>query len=111
MPNDESRAARVLRSVVHGFPPPNGGNGYVRLLDGWVGDQDTICVVYEGWWSEGKLGLRRRIETHLTVEQEAANILDGELGEPPGSMIEGATPDEDGITWWEGDRPEWRLYQ
>jgi hypothetical protein len=31
--------------------------------------------------------------------------------EPPGSMIEGVTPDENGMTWWEGDRPEWRLYQ
>ena len=105
-----SLASEVLRAVVDNFPAPDDGNGDLRLIDSWTEAEDTICVVYEGWWVPGKVGPRRRIDGHVPTWQEIANILDGEFGEPPGLMVEGVMPDVDGVIWWEGDRPEWRQF-
>lgn len=106
-----SRAQRLLAEILRLFPEPDEANGQARLIDLWAEGPNVICVVYEGWWFPGTLGLRRRLEPHLEDWQELANILDGELGEPVGTPVEGVLADEEGITWWEGDRPEWRSYR
>ena len=106
---DDSRASRVLAEVLRRVPPPDEENGNLRVLGAWV-DGDAICVVYQGWWHDGVLGLRRTIEAEASIEQIAGYIVDAELGEPPGLLVENVSPDPDGITWWHGDKPEWRDY-
>jgi len=102
-----SRAAQALAKVLQRFPPPDEDNGDLLLLDSWTEGDDTICIVYRGWWHEGTLGLRRKIDADLPLSAVVAQILDAELGEPPGGMVEGVEPDSDGITWWEGEPREW----
>lgn len=107
--DEESRASQVLSEVLRFLPSPAPDNGHFHVLDSWV-DGDAICVVYRGWWFDGTLGLRRRIEPDVPLDRVVDYVLMQELGEPPGSLVEGVVPDEDGITWWHGDRAEWRDY-
>jgi hypothetical protein len=107
--SEDSPAARVLADVLRFVPPPDDDNGQFRVTDSWV-DSDSICVVYEGWWHEGTFGLRREIEPGPSIAQLVGYILTEELGEPPGSFVEDVSPDARGITWWNGNDPEWRDY-
>ncbi len=102
-----SRAAQALAVVLARVPEPDASNGHFRILDSWTESDDTICVVYEGWWTEAPTGLRRRLDPDLSVNVMAGQILDAELGEPPGAMLDGVDPDANGIRWWEGEPPEW----
>lgn len=102
-----TRAAEALAAVLAHVPSPTEDNGHLRILDSWTEGEDTICVVYEGWWEEGTIGLRRRIDDDLPVSWVVGQILEAELGEPPGGMLDGVEPDENGIVWWHGEPPEW----
>lgn len=106
---EDSRAARVLADVLRLLPSPDDDNGHFRLTDSWV-EGGAICIVYQGWWHNGTLGLRRQIEAGPSVQQIVGYILVKELGEPPGLLIANVTPDERGITWWGGDAPARREY-
>jgi len=48
-------------------------------------------------------GSTRTLPLDIVVRQ----ILDAELGEPPGLLVEGVAPDSSGITWWHGEPPGW----
>ncbi|MFJ6564558.1 hypothetical protein ACIQMV_32830 [Streptomyces sp. NPDC091412] len=102
-----TRAEEALAAVLAGVPRPSEENGDLRILDSWTVGEDTICVAYQGWWEDGTIGLRRRIDDDLPVSWVVGQILDAELGEPPGGLIEGAEPDSRGIVWWHGEPPEW----
>lgn len=102
-----SRAAEALTAVLSGVFPPSEDNGQLRVLNSWTEDDEVICVVYQGWWFEGLLGLRRRIDDDLPLDVVVLQIVASELGEPVGRMVEGVEPDSDGITWWEGEPREW----
>jgi hypothetical protein len=106
---DESRASLVLADVLRHAPEPSDDNGQFRIEQAWV-EGDAIFVVYRGWWHDGLLGLRRPIEPGPSTTQIAGYLLVEELGEPPGSLIDDAQPDERGITWWGGNDPAWRDY-
>ncbi|MFJ4551820.1 hypothetical protein ACIP4X_21810 [Streptomyces sp. NPDC088817] len=83
-----TRAEEALAAVLAGVPRPSEENGDLRILDSWTVGEDTICVAYQGWWEDGSIGLRRRIGDDLPVSWVVGQILDAELGEPPGGMIE-----------------------
>jgi hypothetical protein len=100
-------AARVLAAVLEGIPAPTEDNGNFRVVDSWTEGDDFICVVYRGWWHESILGLRRRIEADVPLDDMIGKILDAELGEPPGALVEDVEPDSDGITWWQGEPRQW----
>jgi hypothetical protein len=102
-----SRAAQALASIVDHFPAPDEYNGNLQLVDSWTEGEDTICIVYEGWWHGGRLGLRRMIDSDLPVDVVVGQVLEAELGEPPGAMIDGVVEDSDGVTWWAGEPREW----
>jgi len=102
-----TRADEALAEVLARIPPPDEDNGHLQILDTWSEGDDTICVVYRGWWYEGTLGLRRKIDADLPLSRVVGQILDAELGEPVGRMIDGVAPDANGITWWHGEPPEW----
>ncbi|WP_408895760.1 hypothetical protein ACJ5H2_12675 [Nocardioides sp. R1-1] len=104
---ERSRATAALAEVLANLPPPSPDNGDLRILDSWTEGDDTICLVYKGWWEDGTLGLRRRIDPDVSVRDVVAQILNAELGEPPGGMIEGVEPDDDGIVWWHGEPRAW----
>ena len=107
---EASRAAQVLEAVREGIEPPQAHNGYLRLLDSWTEGEDTICVVYEGWWYPGTLGLRRNVEANVPAQHVVEDILSGDLGEPLGGLVDALVPDDNGVMWWEGNPPEWRHY-
>ncbi|MFJ4513677.1 hypothetical protein [Streptomyces sp. NPDC088816] len=83
-----TRAEEALAAVLAGVPRPSEENGDLRILDSWTVGEDTICVAYQGWWEDGSIGLRRRIGDDLPVSWVVGQILDAELGEAPGGMIE-----------------------
>jgi hypothetical protein len=71
-----------------------------------------ICVVYQGWWYPGLLGLRQHIGSRdWPVDTVVLNILSEDLGEPLGSLVDSLEPDEHGVMWWSGTSPSsWTRY-
>lgn len=104
-----TRATLILAEVLRRAPEPKGDNGQFKIEDAWV-DGDAICIVYRGWWHSGLLGLRRQVEHGPSVQEIVGYVVEEELGEPPGRLIESVQPDERGITWWNGNDPAWRDY-
>ena len=103
----ETQAAQVLAAVLERLPAADEDNGGFHVLDSWTEGDDTICLVYRGWWHGGTLGLRRRIDADLPLDIVVGQILGAELGEPPGLLVEAVAPDSSGITWWHGEPPGW----
>ncbi len=102
-----SRADAALARVLAGIAPPSEDNGNLKIVDSWTDGAITIWVVYTGWWFKGTLGLRRELDLDLPVSRVVDQILDAELGEPPGRLIDGVEPDENGIVWWHGEPAKW----
>ena len=102
-----SQAGEALAEVLARVPPPGEDNDNFQVLDSWTEGHDTICIVYRGWWEQDTLGLRREIDADQPLSRVVGQILDAELGEPPGRLIDGVEPDESGIVWWRGEPREW----
>ncbi|HEX6875650.1 MAG TPA: hypothetical protein VF165_08330 [Nocardioidaceae bacterium] len=107
-----SRAATVLEAVLMGVELPSARNGNLQILGAWTEEPDTICVVYQGWWYPGIVGLRQHIgSTDWPMETVVLNILTEDLGEPLGSLVHSLEPDEHGVMWWSGTSPgSWTRY-
>lgn len=82
------------------------------LLRAWKESESQLCFVYREIHTKDEprvLGLRRDLEPDVAPELIADEIVDREIGEPLGSL-----DDElelpDGVHWFRGNRPEWRLY-
>jgi hypothetical protein len=103
-----SRAAAALEGVLKRVEPPRTVNGNLRILGAWTEGPETICIIYEGWWHPGTIGLRREIESDWPLESVVLNILTADLGEPIGPSVD-TDPDEHGVTWWTGAPPQWRV--
>lgn len=98
-----SRAADTLEGVLRNVEPPRASNGNLRILGAWTENPETMCVVYQGWWYPGILGLRRHVgSTNWPLETAVLNILTYDLGEPLGSLVDALEPDEHGVMWWTG---------
>lgn len=87
-------------------------NGSLQILGAWTEEPDTICVVYQGWWYPGIVGLRQHIgATDWPLETAVLNILTCGLDEPLGSRVNTLKPDEYGVMWWTGTPPDsWVRY-
>lgn len=81
----------------------------IELIDSWTDGNDVFCLVYrQPEHYEGTLGLRRVVEADWSIDGVVGQVLDGELGEPLGSLEETLRGDEHGVMWWSGDLPEWK---
>lgn len=92
-----------FEAVVTGAYPSRASNGNLQILGARTEEPDTICVVYQGWWFPGILGLRQHIgPTDWPLETVALNIVAYGLDEPLGSRVDTLEPDENGVMWWTG---------
>lgn len=83
------------------------------LIRAWVDSPGVICIVYREIHTEFEpliLGLRRTLEPYVPVDSLVDEIVNREIGEPLGSLQNELLEDADGVWWFEGNRPEWRLY-
>lgn len=107
---DETRAETILNGVLRELEDrlPE-----VDVARGWVADAETVCIIYREIHSEEVprlLGLRRRVEPDIPLERIIEEIAHREIGEPLGSLSAELVADEDGVWWFEGNRPDWRIY-
>ena len=102
----------MLEAVLIRVQPPTEGNGHLHILGAWVEGPDTICVVYEGWWYPGIVGLRQNTGSpDWPLETVVLNILTYDLGEPLGLVTDTLQADEHGVMWWTGTPARsWRRY-
>ncbi len=107
---EASRPAQVLEAVQRGSSRLAPITATCASSTPWAEGEDTICVVYEGWWYPGTLGLRRKVEANVPVEHVVEDMLSGDLGEPLGSLVDTLVLDDNGVMWWEGNPPECRHF-
>lgn len=92
----------MLQALPSANPP-------IELVDSWTEGDDVFCLVYrQPEHYDGTLGLRRVVEDDWTIDGVVGQVMDGELGEPLGGLVNTLQPDEGGVMWWSGDLPEWK---
>lgn len=82
------------------------------LLRAWKESESQLCFIYREIHTEHEprvLGLRRDLEPDVAPESIADEIVNREIGEPLGSL-NNELKLSDGVYWFRGNRPEWRLY-
>jgi hypothetical protein len=81
-----TRAQQVLSRVLQALPsaqPP------IALVNSWTEGDDVFCLVYrQPEHYDGTLGLRRVVENDWTTDGVVRQVMDGELGEPLGSLVD-----------------------
>lgn len=77
----------------------------------WTEGDDVLCLVYRQprWYGDLVIGLRRSIESDWTIDGVADEVLNGELHEPLGTIYATLEPDDEGVMWWSGNLPEWKV--
>lgn len=103
------RAERVLRDAVAEIRRRFPG----ALIRGWVEAPEVVCIVYREIHTRDEprtLGLRRTLEAGVPVAALVDEIVNREVGEPLGSLSAELTQDADGVWWFEGNPPQWRVY-
>lgn len=81
------------------------------VIDAWVESDEVFCLVYryeDKGFFDGVLGLRRTVEPDWSIDGIVDHVLVEELGEPLGAMEDELSPDDAGVMWWTGDKPEWK---
>lgn len=79
----------MLEAVLTHVEPPRASNGNLRILGAWTEEPQAVCVVYQGWWYPGIVGLRQHTgSTDWPLENVVLNILTYDLGEPLGTLVD-----------------------
>jgi hypothetical protein len=111
--DDPSRARIALERILAALSGPSERGSrlvqQIEVVDSWTEGDDIFCLVYRDPDEyDFTLGLRRTVEPNWTIDGVVDQVLVGELGEPLGTLEDTLRPDDQGVMWWTGDRPEWR---
>jgi hypothetical protein len=108
---DQTRSEQVLASVLSSLSAWGRTEFRTEVQKSWTEGDAILCIVYRqpDMYPTLRLGLRRTIEADWTVAGIADEIVSCEIGEPLGSLYDTLQPDAEGVMWWTGNLPEWRV--
>lgn len=103
MSEPRSKVQRVLAAVLHEMPRSTvTESSTMEVIDSWTESDDTLCVLYRWPGAPCVVGLRRQIESDVTVGDLVDEIVNFEIGEPLGSVFDPKRIDAEGVFWWDG---------
>lgn len=108
-----SRASQVLAQVLTAIERSNDrfptDDFATEVVDSWVENDDTFCIVYrQRLYGDELFGLRRTVEPAWSISGVVDEVLTCELFEPLGSLYDPMVADEQGIKWWAGNLSDWK---